>query len=322
MSRLLPDSNDQLVWLLNETSGAYRNTGQLSPNSASTDLTVVNSVTRTGAGLYGDTCVQMPGTSNFPTGSSSTRNNIVGASTITITPPLTVSCWILLRSYTTSNNQTLFAKEYRNPSISGNTWTTPFNCFAIATGTGNGGGDWFVSIAPNSSSNTTFTVTDFPIPLGVWSHIGFTMDGTNLRLYLNGCQMIYYSSGNQFSTLAASTLSYTDGVNGFGPWRIGAIQSTGSSSKEEGNCQVQDCRVANIARPLSYFKNIYAKGVLPTIGGISAANQFYKLRAYDTSCPTPTAVVWVDTQVSLANAPVFPCSGPYTSPEVLDTWFA
>lgn len=322
MTRITPDINDQLVWLLNETSGAYRNTGSLSPNSSTTDLTVVNSITRTGAGLFGGNCVQLPGTSNFPTGSSATRNNIIGANSITIAPPITVSCWVFFRSYTTSNNQTIFAKEYRNPSISGNTWTTPFNAFTITTATANGGGDWFVAIALTSSTQATFTVTDFPIPLGVWSHIGFTYDGSSIRLYLNGCQMIYYSGTTQLNTVAAASLSYTDGVNGFGPWRVGAIQSTGSSSKEEGNAQIQDVRVANVTRPLSYFQSVYGAGALPTIPGRAAANQFFKLRAYDTSCPTPTAVVWVDTQISLANAPVFPCSGPYTNPEVLDTWLA
>jgi hypothetical protein len=321
MTRLFPDVNDQLVWLLNETSGAYRNTGALSPNSATTDLTITNTIIRTGAGLFGGNCVQLPGTTNFPTGSSATRNTAGGASTITVTPPLTVSCWVYLRSYTTAQNMTVFAKEYRNPSLSGNTWTTPFNAIMLGTSTGNSGGDWFCSIALTSSTQATFTVTDFPIPLGVWSHIGMTLDGTSMRLYLNGCQMIFYSGATQFNTVAAATLSYTDGINGAGQWRVGSIVSTGSTNKEEGNAQIQDVRVANVARPLSYFQTIYSLGALPKIPGITAANQYFKLRAYDTSCSTPTAVVWVDTQISLVNAPAFPCSGPFTNPEVLDTWF-
>lgn len=321
MTRITPDANDQLVWLMNETSGPYINTGSLSPNTSTTDLNITNTIIRTGTGLFGGNCIQLPGTSNFPSGSSATRNRASGASTISITPPLTVSGWINLRSYNTGQNMTIFAKEYRNPSISGNTWTTPFNAIALSTSTGNGGGDWFGSIALTSSTQATFTVTDFPIPIGVWSHIGMTLDGTSMRLYLNGCQMIFYSGLTQFNTVAAPTLSYTDGVNGSGQWRTGAIVSTGSANKEEINAQIQDFRVANIARPLSYFQSIYALGALPSIPGKSVASQFYKLRAYDTSCPTPTPVVWVDNQISLANAPTFPCSGPYTNPEVLDTWF-
>lgn len=321
MTRVFPDSHDQLVWLLNETSGAYRNTGVLSPNNSTTDLNITNTTIRTGTGLFNTPCVQLCGTTNIPTGSSSTRNTIGGASTITVAPPITVSCWVNLRSYTTAQNTTIIAKEYRNPSLSGNTWTNPFNTIMLGTATTNGGGDWFCSVALTSSTTATFTVTDFLIPLGQWSHIGMTMDGTNMRLYLNGCQMIYYSGSTQLSTVAAATLSYTDGTNGFGQWRTGAIVSTGSPNKEEANAQIQDIRVANIARPLSYFKTVYAAGALPTIPGGGIGNQYYKLRAYDTSCSTPTAVTWVDTQISLANAPAFPCSGPYTNPEVLDTWF-
>lgn len=321
MTRITPDNNDQLVWLLNETSGPYRNTGVLSPNNSATDLAITNTIIRTGAGLFGSNCVQLPGTSNFPSGSSATRNIVSGANAITVAPPITVSCWVHLRAYNTGQNTTILAKEYRNPSISGNSWTTPFNCFMIGTATANGGGDWFVSHAQNTTTQIIFTVTDFPIPLGVWSHIGFTHDGSNVRLYLNGCQMIFYSGGTQFNSLATAGLSYTDGVNGFGAWRVGSIVSTGSANKEEVNAQVQDVRVANVVRPLSYFQSIYSLGALPTIPGRAAANQFFKLRAYDTSCPTPTPVVWVDTEISLANAPTFPCGGPYTNPEVLDTWF-
>jgi hypothetical protein len=320
MTRITPDINDQIVWLLNETSGAYRNTGSLSPNSATTDLTITNTITRTGAGLFGGNCVQLPGTTNFPTGSSATRNYAAGAKTIQIAPPLTVSLWVYLRSYTTANQQTLIGKEYRDSGIT-STWSTPFHALNITVATTNGGGDWYIQIATSSSTQVILTVTDFLIPLQTWSHIGITHDGTAIRAYLNGCQCIYYSGATQLNSTAAGNISYTDGINGSGFWRVGGITATGSSNKEEPNAQIQDVRIANVARPLSYFQSVYAAGALPTIPGRTAANQFFKLRAYDTSCVTPTAVVWVDTQISLVNAPAFPCTGPYTNPEVLDTWF-
>ena len=94
---------------------------------------------------------------------------------------------------------------------------------------------------------------------------------------------------------------------------------TSSATKEEANYSIQDIRIANVVRPLSYFKEIYTVGVLPL--NLSPLIRYYKLRAYDTSCTTPTAVVWVDTQISLTNAPAFPCIGPYTAPEVLETWY-
>lgn len=320
MTRLNPDNNDQIVWLLNETSGVYRNTGVLSPNDSTTDLTITNTIIRTGAGLFGGNCPQFPGTSNFPTGSSATRNYAAGAKTINIAPPITISCWVHLRSYTNVNNQMIIAKDFRDHTIT-SSWANPLVSIMIGTGTGNGGGDWFVRCAPNDSTINALTVTDFPIPLGQWSHVGMTHDGTSLRAYLNGNQCIYYSGSTQLNTFPSPGIDYTDDVNGFGSWRVGAIAATGSSNKEEPNAQIQDVRIANIVRPLSYFQSIYALGTLPTIPGLASANQYFKLRAYDTSCPTPTAVVWVDTQISLDNAPAFPCIGPYTNPEVLDTWF-
>lgn len=321
MPRIAPDLFDQLVWTLSETSGPYRNTGQFAPNNSITDLTIVNSVIRTGTGLFTTNCPQMPGTTNFPVGSSSTRNNIIGANTVTFAPPLTVSCWVNLRQYSTSQNQTIFAKEYRDPSLSGNSWVAPFNCFCIGTTTSNGGGDWFVSMAANATTQNVVTIIDFPLPFQLWAHIGFTYDGSLVRIYLNGCQMMNYSGQTQLTTFAQSAISYTDGTNGYGPWRVGAIQSTGSTNREEGNLQICDIRVANVVRPLSYFKRVYAAGALPGLAGKSVSAQYYKLKAYDLSCSTPTYVTWVDTQVSLANAPSFPCSGPYSAPEVIDTWY-
>lgn len=320
MPRILPDLNDQIVWLLNETSGNYHNTGQFSPNNAATDLSITNTLIRVGTGIFTTNCLQIPGSSNFPSGSSSTRNYISGANTVTLNPPFTVSGWVHLRSYTTNNNSTLIGKEYRNPSLSGNSWVAPFNAVGITTLTSNSGQDWVANIAINTSTQVSFNVTDFPIPLETWSHIGMTYDGTNIRAYLNGCQCI--ASGNPVvNTVAASAISYTDGTNGFGPWKFGSIVSTGSANREEPNAQIQDVRIASIARPLSYFQKIYSFGALPLLPGSYITTQFYKLRAYDLSCSTPTAVVWVDTQVSLTNAPAFPCSGPYSAPEVLDTWF-
>ena len=324
MPRILPDANDLIVWQLSESSGNYHNYGQFLPQNPNTDLVITNSIIQTGTGIFYPNCAQIPGTSNFPTGSSATRNYASGASTVIPNPPLTLSMWIQLRSLTTNNNTEFVGKEYRNPSISGNSWATPFYALVMGTVTTNGGGDWFGQCATSASANATFLVTDFPIPLGTWSHIGMTHDGSNLRVYLNGCQCI--ASGNPtVNTVSASTLSYTDGTNGFGNWKTGAIIATASGNKEEPNIYIQDIRIANVARPLSYFQKIYAAGALPLAPGAYANVQFYKLRAYDTSCPSTTPAVWIDTQISLANAPnPSPCgnhSPTYTAPEVIDTWF-
>jgi Concanavalin A-like lectin/glucanases superfamily len=320
MPRIIPDLNDQIVWTLSESSGNYHNTGQFLPQNINTDLVITNTIPQNGTGIFYTNCPQIPGTSNFPTGTSATRNYASGASLFNPTAPLTVSCWVQLRSYTTNNNMGIIAKEYRNPSLNGNVWSAPFYALSLNILTSDSGGDWTCGIALNSSTSAGFTVTDFPIPLGQWSHVGMTYDGALIRVYLNGCQMI--SSGNPtINTVAAASISYTDGTNGFGAWKVGAIINTGSGSKEEINGQIQDVRIANVARPLAYFQKVYAAGALPQLAGHFAGTQYFKLRAYDTACSTATPVVWVDTQVSLANAPAFPCGGPYTAPEVIDTWF-
>src|SRR5574338_1065582 len=317
MARIPPDGNDILVWGLTETSGAYKNTGVTLPGDPSTDLTITNTVMRNGNGPFKENCLYIPGTENFPTGSSSTRNYVSGANNINPNPPFTVSAWVWVRSTTTLNFATLIGKAYRNPSIT-TSFTNPFYAISIALSTGSSGLGWQVTTALSSSTRAILDVTDFPIPLFQWCHIGIVHTGTAIRAYLNGCEAIYYSGATQLKTVAAATQSYTDGVNGFGPWIIGAVAATGSSNKEEGNYMIQDVRVANIARPLSYFKGIYKVGTLPI--NLSSLTQYYKLRAYDTSCPTLTPVTWIDTQVSLANAPIFPCSGPYTPVEVIDSW--
>lgn len=319
MSKILPDSHDIMVWSLTETTGVYRNTGTQSPNNALTDLSVTNTVIRTATGNFTDNCLFLPGVENFPTGSSATRNYVAGANTITPSAPFTISGWILLRAVNTIDSGTIIGKAYRDPTIT-SSWANPFFAINIILLTTNSGQDWRVTIALTSSTTVNFDVTDFPIPIGQWSHIGVTYDGAAMRVYLNGCQCIYYSGASQLNTVAAASIAYTDGVNGFGPWIFGAIAATGSAAKSEANYMIQDVRIANVVRPLSYFKNIYKVGALPL--NLSALVKYYKLRAYDISCASPTFVTWVDTQVSLANAPTFPCSGPYSSPEVISTWLA
>jgi hypothetical protein len=323
MGRVTPDGYDIIVWRLDETSGAYRNTGTQSPNSSTTDLTVQNSVDRNGNGLFGDPCANFPGVGNFPTGSSATRNSAFGANTINPAYPITVSAWVNVRSYSTTFTSTLVGKQYRDTGIT-NTWSTPFHALGISLTTANSGLSWFVSCATSSSTRLIYQIDDFPIPLQQWCHVGLTYDGYTLKAFLNGCQCITVTSGTINAGLASGgsgvPISYTDGTNGFGPWVIGALTATGSSNKEEAPYQIQDVRIASIARPLSYFQQIYKFGQLPI--SLVDATQYYKLRVFDTSCTEPTPIIWIDTEVSLVNLPVTPCSGVFSPLEVLDTWFA
>jgi hypothetical protein len=53
MARVNPDSYDGYVWLLNETSGNYKNTGSQLTNDASTDLVVSGNISTGTIKLYG-----------------------------------------------------------------------------------------------------------------------------------------------------------------------------------------------------------------------------------------------------------------------------
>ncbi len=316
MARLPPDANDGYVWLLNETSGAYKNTGRVLPGSASTDLTISGTVIRTATGIFGDNCAYFPGVGNYPSGASATRNYISGAHNINPVPPFTISAWIYLRNYQSSNTTQFLNKHYRDPSLV-SSWTTPFISIGFSILASNGGGDWQSHIATSTSTFATRIITDFPIPTHQWCHIGLTHDGTAVRLYLNGILTITYSGGTQLTSTSTVAPVYNSPP---GPWVLGAIAATGSSNKEEANLAIQDFRIANVVRPLTYFQLVYNLGVFPR--NFSNLVRYYKLRAYDTSCEEVTFVEWVDTEISLANAPTFPCTGPYSTPEVIDTCLA
>lgn len=502
MARINPDTNDILVYKLDETSGVYRNTGSTLPNDSLTDLTVSGTIVRTGTGVHGTPCPWFPGTSGYPSGASATRNYLFGANTINPQPPISISFWVNQRSYINNGNFQQYVKKlFRDHTVT-NTSAAPFFSFEISNASTNSGQDLYFGMTNSITTQTNMTITDFPMPLFQWNHIGVTHDGTNIRAYLNGCQLIRYSGTTQLNTLAAtsSTIIYNDisyaitnttgtyvpgvddignhgdevmtsvtlpfnftffGVtysslfassNGFvefgqstqgfgftlpdsgkgplicvferdentapGPtfgifttttgtapnrtfiieWRnqpfgggstlnyelklfegsstfetlyttstsastgcvgiqsaaggkttifsnstvipaantrliftpttsasgylaVGATPPylvTSSPTKEEANFMISDLRIANVVRPLSYFQQVYNYGVLPN--NLSTQTIYYKLRAYDLSCVTPTAVTWVDTQISLANAPAFPCSGPYSPIEIIDSW--
>jgi hypothetical protein len=70
MVRILPDQYDGYVWLLNETSGNYKNTAFVLTNNTSTYLTISGTVIRTETGIF-DNCPYLPGIGNYPAGASS-----------------------------------------------------------------------------------------------------------------------------------------------------------------------------------------------------------------------------------------------------------
>jgi len=177
MPKVSPDNNDILVYNLDETSGAYKNSGSYFPNDPSTDLTVSGTVIRTGTGVHGTDCPYFPGAGNYPSGASSTRNYIYGADTINPDPPITVSLWVNQRNYINNSNFQQYIKKLFREHTTTNTWATPYTAWEISNASGNSGQDLFFSVASSATTRDSFTITDFPMPLAQWNHIGFTFDG-------------------------------------------------------------------------------------------------------------------------------------------------
>lgn len=299
--RVIPDNNDIVVWKLDEVTTPFVNssTSTSAPSHATSDLS-----TRSGTFVP-----QQPspfaadGTNSAlqftATNSSSPRNFISGASGVEPAFPLTISAWIYLRSYGTSGYvEHLFTKQHTAGVWSGGTFSTLT----------------MQSFTPNGSTHaiymngTTGTVAYWTVPLNMWCHVGMTYDGSITKNYLNGTLV------QQWATTGAINWG------GHGPWFIGAIPA-GSGDPEESPLSICDIRIANIARPLSYFQDVFKKGAMTSGNGLPTTT-YYKLRAYDLACTTITPVYWISSFLNYSEAPTAPCGsintlGPI---EILETW--
>lgn len=308
--RIAPDNNDIVVWRLDEAAAPFVNssTSVNSPGS-SANLTV----------LGGSPLLQQPspfagsGTNSsvqFSGNDSGTRNTINGANTFLPQPPMTVSMWVVIRTYNAPSGYTQhgLAKQTTTGVWSGTTfasinllqneqYSSKPNYFDLSITYNAGGSGVNASVTP-----------DINVPLNQWCHVGLTYDGTNVDGYING-NWVSSSSGGSFNAI------YYSGTPG--PWFIGAIPA-GSGNPEESCYSFCDIRVANIVRPLSYFQNIYQSGVSNTASTVSLVTRYYKMRAYDLGCNRP--VYWVDTSISYTNAPSPPCGGPLGPIEIMEIY--
>ena len=261
-SRIAPDDNDIVVWRLDESGVPFVNssTSPSAPSGAVSNLTTLSGTMQLQqpsifAATGTNTCIVFNATN-----SGSPRNFISGANNFEPAVPFTVSCWIYLRTYNNSGFvQHLFNKQQTAGVWSGGT----FGAITMQNQS-TGSSTYAISIA-----GLTQTVGFWTMPLHMWCHVGVTYDGATCCNYLNG---------NLVQQWAA-----TGAVNwaGHGPWFFGAIPS-GSGNPEESAVAVSDVRVANVARPQSYFQNIYITAVFTNTTG-RPIYTYYKLRAFDTA---------------------------------------
>lgn len=235
MGRIAPDGYDVLVYMLNETTGTFINTGTA---GSTADWTLYGGALPGVQGIFDD-ALYIPG--NFI---SNNKDGAQGGSDVLINAPISISGWVFLRRYT-SGFANLFEKKYFQSG-----WTSPFLAFGLYMNS-SANGSWITYITLNGVlQSNTMSVNDGPIPQGRWCHVGGTWDGTTLRSYLNGTLVR--------STNFSGTLDYGSTP---GPWFTGAIPDSGTT---DSPCViVQDIRVANVARPQSYFAEIYYNGFTP-----------------------------------------------------------
>lgn len=303
--RVEPDGYDIVVWKFDDAGAPFINssTSGSAPSHAVSDLATLSG-TGTGApklqqpspfAAFGNNSAVLFTGNN----ASSPRNYILGANTVTPQPPVTFSCWLYLRTYTQS-----FTQHYFNKQHTTNTWSGVFAQVGLQNRTYTSQPTAFdLFLVPTSGGSMVLDASN-NIPLNTWCHVGLAYDSSFVYGYLNG---------NLVGQVAA-TGSINYGNNG--PWFFGG--PLGSGSVEEGAYSICDFRIANVVRPQSYFQDIYRKAMMPLSDG-QPTTTYYKLRAYDLSCSTTTAVYWVSTSINYVDAPSAPCGslGPI---EILDSW--
>ena len=239
-TRVAPDGNDIIVWMCDDpaNSAVIASTG--SAGSVG-NLAVSYGSPRTGVpGIFGDALhVPASAASGYHTA------NDTAAISPTLEPafPVTFSGWVLLKSGPSSNSA-VFAKSYR---LANQGWSNPFhmNGMYLVSGGVFGGTDWGAVLIVGGSDVTLNSARRFNY--NRWHHFGWTYDGT---------VFILYQDGDEVARVAQSgAIDYGN----HGPWYMGGNYISGG---ELSSVIIQDCRVANVARPASYFKNVFEKATM------------------------------------------------------------
>lgn len=315
MPRVLPDSNDVVVWLLNESAAPFVNSSTAGSPGAAANLTILNQGTFLGEpdpklqqqGPYGAGSLAV----EFQ-GSQGGRFYIGGANTFQPQGPMTVSGWFLQRRFDSSFTQHFLSKQHTNNVWSGGTFADVAIQNRIYAGVANGEMDFGVGTAGGPGTGVSTDRTQ-PYPLGVWNHIGFTFTGRFFLAYING-ELVGSADAGSIITLV-----YDTSINS-GPWFFGSIPN-GSGAVEESYNQVADVRIANVVRSQAYFQNIYFQGQLDWTGNATqpgiTRTRYYKLRASCTASPSGF-ITWVNTSGDNTGQPG--CAGTLGPTFIVDTW--
>lgn len=234
MVRVAPDSNDVLVYLLNDGPTTFANTGT---QGSSANWTVNGNAISGAQGIF-STALYVAGTPVI-----NEIDGAGGANNVLVTPTVSLSGWVFIKRYS-NNPLELFNKQYFL-----NAWNSPFLTFGFQMSSANNGQcDLYITL--NGTLQSIDTGTQFILQQGKWNHIGGTWDGSTLRFYVNG---------NLANSAAFSgTIDYNSN-SARGQWYCGGIP--GTTVNQTGCAIFSDIRVSSIVRPQSYFANIYYNGL-------------------------------------------------------------
>jgi hypothetical protein len=242
--RVTPDANDQLVFALDEASGAG---------------TIVNSGT---LGATGNLTGNAPGTAwqsgyvgmfgsgiyfNAPQGVAQSVSSATTSSFAEYTSGVTASAWVYPLQIAASTSYYVLHKKYVNDTG----WTgstTAFNLYLTANTAQQAIPSCIIDVA---NVTKTFNTSPAYITTGAWHHIGCTYDGANVVVYLDGI--------NVSTTAQTGNIDY----GSHGPWSVGSLPSTVNAAGFIG--VIDDVRWANVTRAASYFQNVWKTGM--QIGG-------------------------------------------------------
>jgi len=286
MPRVAPDANDVAVWRLSETGTTFANTGTL---GATGDLTMSGStgLVTAAPGPFGNALTVI--------GSTSDKTCLISTnpcpSGLEPAFPITLSGWIKLSKNLAGNSSYCGISPIKIYRTDGS-WSTPWGTGGIQINTSG-----FVEFSITTAGGVRHIAnpgSGFSFPYTRWAHLGLTYDGSVMLGYFNGEQV------------CSSSFSGAIDYGTSGPWSLGGLWPVGSVPAEAPPCVFADWRLANVARPLSYFQNVWNQGRL-AIGESTGLTTYYRLQARDPACVTPDYARWTDTAVNLVNAPTGPC---------------
>lgn len=223
------DADDLHVWALTETSGStFANSG-----SSSLALTASGSVSVGVPGMWDAALSLWPSTAASAASANTTDDPTSGN--------VTASIWVYLIS---SGNSCMFARFARPASPT--PWSMPYIAWMLSR---DGGVTKFALANGASGYNQISTSTAPEMVVGQWNHVGLTFDGSTLRGYVNGQLAASGAvSGSVYYTSAA-------------PYSVGSDRT---STFDSVRAHYVDARVASVARPASWFREVYLRGLFGT----------------------------------------------------------